>query len=245
MINFEQRNLSCVVTGRSYHSSLPGISKGQGSRTLRAPPGPARPTSKFREGQKPDPAGLRASFKLGPAGSQRESLTLAGPAHRFASAELGVPSEVSAGQELIQPPKAAWEWGPSVTPAMASCLGTLSDPLPLRATSRNLPTPIRGQTILFNSLQLFPTRLPCDMPLQTPPHQVHPGLKSYRTPATWPVGGGGSLLGCGHLDTQLRTKPRSQPPGPQDKKVPSKPQRPISDSPTTHCGWLCPQTRTN
>lgn len=63
------------------------------------------------EGQKPDPASLRASFKLGPAGSQRESLTLACPVHGFASAELGVPSEVSAGQELIQPPKAEWEMG--------------------------------------------------------------------------------------------------------------------------------------
>lgn len=168
MINFEQRNLSCVVTGRSYHSSLPGISKGQGSRTLRAPPGPARPTSKSREGQKPDPASLRASFKLGPAGSQRESLTLAGPAHGFASAELGVPSEMSAGQELIQPPKAAWEWGPSVAPATASCLGTPSDPPPLRATSRNLPTPIRGQTILFNFLQLFSYKPWCVYPVTCP-----------------------------------------------------------------------------
>lgn len=118
----------------------------RGRAALTCVPRPARPAhGGAREGQKSDPASLGASFKLGPAESQRESLTLAGPAHGFESAELGVPSEVSAGHELIQPPKAPSEWGPS---AMASCLGTVSDPVPLRARSRNLPTPIPGHNYL-------------------------------------------------------------------------------------------------
>lgn len=103
MISLGRCNLGGVATGRWLSlqpARVPGISKGQGSQNLR--PRPAH--LQAWEGQKPDPGSLRASFKLGPAGSQSESLAC--PAHGFESAELGVPSEVSLGHELIEPPRA-------------------------------------------------------------------------------------------------------------------------------------------
>lgn len=101
---------------------------------------------------------------------------------------------------------------------------------------------------MFNSQTLFLqtlARLPCDMPLQTPLHEVHPGLKSYRgtltpLPATWLFRGRKSLLGVRHLTRSYELGYElGQDPGQlatKRKQVPTKARRPTSDYPTTHWG---------